>query len=194
MKINEIVTVYNVEFPKDQVIDLLKKTQQIGHLDNLAVHHATLNNDHILILTDNNNPAAYAGFISRKNNTIWQAKNAQTYDPYKGKNLVAKLYKFAMSQFDVSLQSDMEQTAQAKKLWTQTLPGIGVKPMILDVETEKYIDPATVDVDKFVYSNKRYCWIVESSGYYNEINMLRENSLLLQNNLGRWYIEEKEKE
>lgn len=175
------------------------KSQQIGHLDNLAVHHATLNNDHILILTDNNNPAAYTGFISRKNGTIWQAKNAQTYDPYKGKNLVAKLYKFAMSQFDVSLQSDMEQTAQAQKLWTQTLPSIGVKPMILDVETEKYIDPTTVDVDSLVYplgkpENSRYCWIIESSGYYNEINMLRESSLLLQNNLGRWYIEEKEKE
>ena len=82
------------EFTKDNLYQFLNNSNKIGILENLVINQIESGNERLLILTDlDNNIAAYAGFIVRHNGKIWQSKNASSYEPYKGKYLVAKLYK-----------------------------------------------------------------------------------------------------
>jgi len=126
-----------------------------------------------ILLVDENNKnaiAAFAAFMHRPDlrTTMWQAKNSISYYPYKGKFLVAKIYKFCKEQLEWTIQSDLKQTKSAEILWSKTLPKIGINPKILDLETHRVHDN---DGSLNVYGNERYCWIIESNDHYrNHIN------------------------
>ena len=99
------------EFTKDNLYQFLNNSNKIGILENLVINQIESGNERLLILTDlDNNIAAYAGFIVRHNGKIWQSKNASSYEPYKGKYLVAKLYKFVKEKLKISIQSDINQS------------------------------------------------------------------------------------
>lgn len=198
MKIDEIFRISTQNFPIRNVEKLLKLTRD-GYkpIDDFTVNYLESNNDRIIILTDKDKIAAYAGFISRLNGRVWQAKNLQTYNEYRGRNLGAKIYKYVKEEFKKSIQSDVEQSPSSEKLWTKTLPNLGINPKIFDTETEYVIDKS----NETAYSNAlskmytnddsdsekyRYTWILEKFDHYNENSILKETSLLMPYS-GIWY-------
>jgi len=121
--------------------------------------------------------AAFAGFEQAPHlrADLWQAKNAQVFPPYGGKGLVGKIYKFCKENLRMSIQSDMVQSQSGEKLWTKTLPKLGIFPKILDLDTNRIHDNDGI-ID--VYDEKKnYCWIVEYDDHYR--NQLTENSILI---------------
>lgn len=192
MKINEIELVSDQNFPVERVKRYLEYTSPKGILDEFTINYAELPTAGILqiviILTDvDSNIAAYAGFVSRLNGRVWQARNAASYLPYNKKALVAKLYKHIKEVWKQSIQSDDMQSLDAKKLWTKTLPDLGLNPKIFDTTTEKIIDPNLHKVN--VYSTqepRRYIWILEKDDHYPEQNTILEE-LSLMPVTGLWY-------
>lgn len=198
MKINEILRISTQNFPIRGVEKLLKLTRDgYGYIDDLTVNYVESGDDRIIVLTDEKKIAAFAGFISRLNGRVWQAKNLQTYNEYRGKNLGAKIYKYVREVFKKSIQSDIEQSPSSEILWTKTLPKMGMNPKIFDTETEYVLDKT----NDTVYSNAlskmytsddsdpekyRYTWILEKFDRYNENSILRENGLLMPYT-GIWY-------
>lgn len=192
MKINEIDLINNQSFPKEGVEMWLKKSTPYGKLENFIVNYIEVDNQRGIVLTDDNNQiAAYAGFVVRLNGKVWQAQNAMSYPPYQGQALVGKIYKMVKDEFKKSIQSDVQQTKDGAKLWTRTLPGLGLKPMIFDTETERIIDPATTKINMYPTSGSidakwRYTWILETNNHYPSQNLLAEGSLLMPYK-GLWY-------
>lgn len=198
MKITEILRISTQDFPIRGVEKLLKLTKDgYGYIDDLTVNYVESGDDRIIVLTDNGKIAAFAGFISRLNGRVWQAKNLQTYGEYRGKNLGGKIYKFVREVFKKSIQSDIEQSPSSEILWTKTLPTLGMNPKIFDTETDYVIDK-TNDI---AYSNAlskmytsddndperyRYTWILEKFDNYNENSILKENGMLMPYT-GIWY-------
>lgn len=198
MKITEILRISTQDFPIRGVEKLLKLTKDgYGYIDDLTVNYVESGDDRIIVLTDNEKIAAFAGFISRLNGRVWQAKNLQTYGDYRGKNLGAKIYKFVREVFKKSIQSDIEQSPSAEILWTKTLPKLGMSPKIFDTETEYVIDKTnsnaySVALSKMYTSDDsdqeryRYTWILEKFDNYNENSILKENGMLMPYT-GIWY-------
>ena len=204
MKVTEILRISTQDFPIRNVEKLLSMTQDgYGSVDNLTVNYLEAEDQRIIILTDKDHIAAYAGFLSRLNGRVWQAKNLQTYGNYRGKKLGAKIYKFIKETFKKSIQSDIEQSPSAEKLWTKTLPELGMHPKIFDTETDYIIDTSypqaynkaiekmytnnTEDADKY-----RYTWILEVYDRYNDNAILQENKLIMPYK-GIWYNFKEEK-
>ena len=199
MKIDEILRISTQDFPIRQVAKLLAMTKDgYGWIDELNVNYHESGDQRIIILTDRaNNIAAFAGFISRNNGRVWQAKNLQTYGAFKGNQLGAKIFKYVRSDMKKSIQSDIEQSPSAEILWTKTLINIGLNPKIFDTKTDYIIDQTNQkmyqnavnkmytsddsDADKY-----RYTWILEHSDHYQEQNILSEESLLMPYR-GVWY-------
>jgi hypothetical protein len=181
-------------FPINKVKEFLSRSSPNGMLDNFVVNYAESGNHRGIILTDSENIentiAAYAGFVVRLNGRVWQSKNAVSYDPYRGQALVGKIYKMVKEQFGKSIQSDTEQTLDGMKLWTKTLPSLGLVPMGYDTQTGHVIEPE--QAKKLMYPQQgtdtehRYTWILESNDHYPEQNILAEGSLLMPYQ-GLWY-------
>ena len=205
MKIDEILRISTQDFPLHKVKQLLKLTKDgYGNVDNLVVNYVEDGDQRIIILTDSNKTiAAYAGFISRMNGRVWQAKNLQTYNEYIGHQLGAKIYKYVKEVMKKSIQSDIEQSPSAEKLWTKSLPDVGLYPKIFDCESQYVIDKSNLEAYnnalKKLYTNDdtdpdkfKYTWILEQSDHYPEQNILKENQLLMPYT-GLWYIFEEER-
>jgi hypothetical protein len=186
--ISEIEIISSQDFPKGTVARLLPKANQTGFLDEFTINYVESGDQRVIILTDSmGEVAAYAGFIVRLSGKIWQAANAMTYEPYRGKSLVAKIYRMIKQQFRVSIQSDKRQTLSAVKLWTKTLPALGLRPMIFDTETNAIIDPSANNIDlNAINDEDRYTWILERFDRYPEQNLLSEHSILMPYR-GIWY-------
>ena len=191
MKITEIELINAQHFPIEGVQLWLEKSTPRGKLDQFTVNYVEFQNQRGIILTDNANQiAAYAGFIVRLDGKVWQAQNAMSYAPYQGQALVGKIYKMIKQDYHVSLQSDEQQTTDGAKLWTKTLPGLGLNPMIFDTKTERILDPTTAGIDMYPTNNLgtkwRYILILEASDHYPSQNLLAEGSLLMPYK-GLWY-------
>lgn len=192
MKIQEIelVSIGN-SFPQSIVSQHLKTASPIGKSEDFTVYYKENNDQRIVIFADNGNTvAAFAGFRTRLNGKVWQAKNAASYDPYKGQGLVGKLYLFVKEQLKKSIQSDSEQTVDGAKLWTNTLPQLGLRPKIYDTETGHIIEPSESNIDMYPVQGSanqyRYTWILEKFDHYPDQNLLTEDSLLMPYK-GLWY-------
>lgn len=184
----QLVTLSDDVFPQSFVADLFKQARRTDQkINGLDVYEVSASNQRGILLGDSQqNPAAYVGFISQKNDTIWQIQNSVTYDPFKGQALAAKIYKHVKEKYKKSIQSDIEQSADARRLWTKTLPAMGIHPMIYDTNTGHVIDPKNNNID--VYSHKdpyRYSWIIEKFDYYSSRDMLQEGSILMPFK-GKW--------
>ena len=198
MKVNEIELVnIGQSFPVDQVKKYLAQSNPNGTLGKFTVNYVESGNHRGIILTDaDNNIAAYVSFVVRLNGRVWQAKNAVSYDPYKGQALVGKIYKMVKEQFKKSIQSDTEQTVDGMKLWTKTLPSLGLSPKVYDVETGHILEPE--QAHNLMYPQQgspgehRYTWILERNDRYPEQNLLSEASLLMPYK-GLWYDFKEEK-
>jgi len=192
MKINEIEMVGDNEFPYSLAEQHRIASNPMGMFDrNFMLNYLEEGHDRVLILTDDDRKiAAYAGFRSRINGKVWQSKNIATYDPYKGQQLAGKLYKYVKEKLNKSLQSDLEQTWAGRKLWTKTLPALGLQPMIFDTKTERIADPRVTDINVYPDDSSpdlhRYCWILERRDHYPEQNLVNESSLLMPFT-GMWY-------
>lgn len=190
MKLDEIelVSIGN-SFPVEQVRRYLERASPTGTLDDLVVHYVESGNHRGIILADDDdNIAAYASFVVRLNGRVWQAKNAVSYEPFKGRQLVGKIYRLVREKFGKSIQSDTEQTVAGMRLWTKTLPALGLNPKVYDTETGHIIDPGSIDIYPHSGSadQHRYTWILERNDHYPEQNLLNESSLLMPNR-GLWY-------
>lgn len=166
-------------FPIETARERLNQATKMNKtIDGFQVYKLNNKNVHMIILADNNNePAALAGFVERIND-LWQVANAVTFNPYKGKALVAKIYQMVMKDFGKNIQSDVEQGTEGARLWTKTLPSLGFKPMIYDSTSGYIIDPANTDTN--VYHNERYTWIIQRDNYYNlDRDLLKENNILM---------------
>ena len=186
----EIEQINSVDFPQSaaqQRLELASPVKQFS--GQLTVYYYAEGNVRLLFMADSKkNVAAIAFFISAKNDRVWQAKNAATYKPYKGQQLVAELYRIAKTDFKKSIQSDFEQTSAGMRLWTETLPKIGLVPRVYDHTTDRVIDPQTQKVNVYPAFDDpdvhRYSWILERNDYYPAQNLV-ENSLLLPTT-GKW--------
>jgi hypothetical protein len=192
MKIDEIELVnIGQSFPVSKVKEYLAKSSPNGMLENFVVNYVESGNHRGIILTDSeNNIAAYVSFVVRLNGRVWQAKNAVSYPPYQGQALVGKLYKMVKQDLKQSIQSDTEQTVDGMKLWTKTLPSLGLLPKVYDTETGHILEPG--QAHNLMYPQQgspvehRYTWILERNDHYPEQNLLSEASLLMPYH-GLWY-------
>ena len=209
MNITEILMISTQDFPKRKAKEILPLTQDAyGTLDTqyqFLINYLETGDQRIIIITDtakNKEIVAYAGFISRLNGKIWQAKNLQVYPPYKGMQFAGRLYKFIKEKFKKSIQSDIEQSPSGRILWQKTLPSLGMNPKIFDTQTQYIIDqsnPAAFELaQQSMYNtddNKeryRYTWILETFDQYNDNSILTEGTLLMPYT-GIWYtFKEKE--
>jgi hypothetical protein len=205
VRVDEILRISTQDFPLNKVKQLLKLTRDgYGTINGLTINYVEDGDQRIIILTDDTNDvAAFAGFISRINGRVWQAKNLQTYGKFVGRKLGANIYKHVKHAFKKSIQSDIEQSRSAEILWTKSLPSVGLSPKIFDSETEYIIDQTNANayknaIEKMYTSDDtdpekfRYTWILEHSDHYPPQNILKENQLLLPYT-GFWYTFNKEK-
>lgn len=205
MKISEILRISTQNFPLRSVGKLLAMAKDgYGVIDELAVNYLENSDHRIIILVDkSNNIAAYAGFISRMNGRVWQAKNLQTYGTFQGQQLGAKIFKYVKDVMKKSIQSDIEQSPSAEKLWAKTLPSLGLHPKLFDTDTEYVIDqsnqPAYQNALQKMYTANdadpekyRYTWILEKFDKYPEQNILVEGGLLMPYT-GFWHTYSEEK-
>ncbi len=187
MNITEIELVGDQSFSLSKIKYFLSlSTPYGGTLAGFNVNYLEQGNQRVIILTDiNNEIAAFASFEIWNNGKVWQSRNAESFNRFKGNALVAKIYCFVKNTLHKSLQSDTEQSYAGRKLWVKTLPSLGLHPMIFDTKTERIIDPATSDIDVYaIYDDNdptqwRYTWIVERNDHYPSQNLLTENSLLM---------------
>ena len=188
MRISEIELIGPQDFEKSYLEPWLKQSRPRGMIEyKFLVNYVETDNQRAIILTDNDgNIAAFAAFISRMNGKVWQAANAMSYPPYKKQVLVGKIYKMIKEEFHQSIQSDIEQTTDAKKLWTKTLPNLGLKPMVFDTETDRILDPKNIKIYSTGNEMHRYCWILEAFDHYPSQNLLKEGSLI-RPYTGLWY-------
>ena len=192
MKVNEIETIGDVEFPQHEAtarLNLANKIDKFNH--ELDIYFVSQDDIRILLLA-NQQVAALASFVSRNNDKIWQAKNVATYFPYAGAKLSGHLYKYAKEKLKKSIQSDTMQTHGGKVIWSKILPSIGLNPMMFDIQTERIGKP---DLN-LLYPEEdspdlhRYIWILERNDFYPMQNRLDEQ--LLMPYTGLWYNQKRE--
>ena len=185
MQIQEIELVnIGQSFPVDQVKKFLDQSSPNSMIDGFVVNYLESGDHREIILTDTDgNIAAYAGFRVRLNGRVWQAKNAVSYDPCRGRALVGKIYRMVKQQLGKSIQSDTEHTIAGMKLWTKTLPSLGLHPRVYDTQTGHILD--TEQALDLMYPHQgsrnehRYTWILERNDHYPVQNLLHEASLLM---------------
>ena len=177
--IGEIEIILPVSFDPAYIASLVPHAtplrDNIDGYDLYKIHH----NDELIIIAWDAKfkcPAAFAGFNHYPDirKSLWQVKNAETFDNYKGNALTAKIYKYCKETLGMTLQSDIQQSPDAKKLWMKTLPSLGLHPKIYDTHTHKVLDQGEVDV--YADSHHRYCWVLEHNDVYR--NQLPPHSIL----------------
>jgi hypothetical protein len=189
MKITEIEKVSGVQpFSVEQVKKILNLTNPKGELDQFTVNYVEDRGQHFVVLTDQSGQiSAYAGFVQRPNN-IWQARNAQSFAPYTGQALVGKIYNMVNQVWRHRLMSDLRQSEDSVKLWSKTLPGLGLKPMMMDVQTSMIDKP---DLNKLYPDNEleqgNYCWILDPSNRYPDQNLVESGYTLIMPLMGIWF-------
>jgi len=208
MKIDEILIVPDQHFDKNEIAKRLRVSHKLDKkfpYDPVGfdINYHNNGKEIIIILTDENNIVAYAGF-KILSQSLWQGQNIQVYEPYLGRNLGAKLIKFVKNDIKVNIQSDIRQSESGKKLWTEKLKTVGIEPKIFDTESQYIIDK---NINPIEYDNAlskiytkdpldpdrfKYTWIIEHSDQYPSQNILKESSLLLPIS-GLWYDFKKEK-
>lgn len=186
MRINEIELVGDQDYPLSRVEYYWAISAPVGVLENFNVGYIEDGDIRAILLADQNSQvAAIAVFSPWNNGKVWQARNVQTYSPYKGNMLGGKLYKYVKEKMHKSIQSDTEQSYSGKKLWVDTLPKLGLFPMIFDTKTERIIDPKTSDINVYAEYSRldpekfRYTWILEQQDHYPMQNLLTEDSIVM---------------
>jgi hypothetical protein len=190
----ELVPVDSDIVPISQLQKLLAYAKPEGVIDNFIVYLVSDDNYRCIILADDDqNIAGYVTFISRNNDTIWQSIIIKIYNQYKGQKLAGKIYKLINEKYKKHIQSSNEQSKDGRKLWTKTLPDIGINPMIYDTETGHIIDPSTTNIDMYplegtLKEKQRYTWIIENNNFYSKTDLLTENILSrVMVRKGKWY-------
>lgn len=191
----EMITLPDIMFPIENVKQFISSSKVIGQIEKFELYSLQNKNQIILTLADHDQePAAYVSFIER-DNQVWQEAGIKSYDPYKGQNLVGKLYSYIKKNLHKRIQSDFQHTAAARYLWTTTLPKMGLNPMIYNSKTGYIIDPNNKSHNIDVYPdpkthNKgdlwRYMWILETADWYRETDILSKDNILLPL-YGVWY-------
>jgi len=190
----ELISLNPSSFSIDHIKNLLLKSTLSGDLENYIVNYLENADARCIILTDNNTGdiAAFAAFQVRSNGRVWQGRNALVYPKYRGQKLTGKIYNYIKDHYKKSIQSDTEQTLDGQKLWTKTLPSLGLKPMIYDIETGYVIDPNTPNITMYYTSNSnnplknRNTWIIEKNDHYRTRDMISENIIIMPNR-HLWY-------
>ncbi len=190
----ELISLNPNSFSTNHIKNLLSMSTPSGNLENYIVNYLENADARCIILTENNTGdiAAFAAFQVRSNGRVWQGRNALVYPKYRGQKLTGKIYKYIKDQYNKSIQSDTEQTIDGQKLWTKTLPSLGLKPMIYDIETGHVIDPSTTNITMYYTSNSndplknRYTWIIEKNEHYRTRDMISENIIIMPNR-HLWY-------
>jgi hypothetical protein len=171
MKINEIELLNVQPVSKKTVEHYLTLSSPRGMMDEFVLYYLESDNQRMIILVDQKEVAAFASFITRLNGRVWQARGAGSFALYKGKNLVGKIYQLIKTKYKQSIQSDNAQSYGGMRIWTKTLPSLGMFPMIFDTKTDHIIDPKQYPNIK-VYPESptpddpdmnRYCWILEKT-------------------------------
>lgn len=140
-KIDEIEYAPSNNFPVEHAQKILDNSTPIGKISNFIVNLYEEAEEKFIILTYKNKIAAFAGFAVFQTDDNWQAKNVQTYAPYKNQQLAGKIYKFVNKELGKTVLSDFRQTMSGQKLWSETLPSLGLNPKIYDIENSIVIDP-----------------------------------------------------
>ena len=178
-ELKEIEIMPEQQFGQDHILQALSHaTKQKTMIDGCEIYLLDRDDNRLVAAWDDKNKKLAAAVIFHHQPQIrerlWLSKNAQTFPGYQGKALCGKLYLYCKKTLDMTIQSDVLQSRSAKKLWTSTLPKLGMQPKVLDLETSRVYDHT--EVDPYQDNNNRYCWIIESSDKYP--NQLRENSLI----------------
>jgi hypothetical protein len=209
MRIDEILLVPEQNFDKKEISKHLLNSKKFADKFpydplNFDVNYQNNGKEVIIILTDNDDIVAFAGF-SVISASLWQGRNIQVYESYLGRNIAANLIKFVKNDIGVNIQSDIRQSQSGKKLWTEKLQTVGIHPKIFDTETnhiiDKNINPTAYDnslskiytTDPLSPDKFKYTWILEHNDQYPDQNILKENSLLMPL-YGLWYDFKKEKD
>ena len=188
--LTEIERVGAQNFPLNKVEEIL---QQCSHkdgdtIDGFDAWFGRNGDERYVVLTDSSGKiASYAGFKALEPNR-WQAKNTATYSPFRGNRLASKIYR-ELTNHQISILSDIRQSPNGERLWTSSLPKLGLNPMVFDFDTNNIYRPDQIG-DK-IYSTDpkikhRYCWILEWNGKYADQNLVYENKMLMPLQ-GLWY-------
>ena len=176
--LREIEIMPEQSFGQDHILQALEQaTKQPTTISGYEIYLLDQDDNRLVAAWDDKNKKLAAAVIFHHQPQIrerlWIAKNTQTFPDYQGKALCGKLYLYCKKTLGMTIQSDIIQSKSAKKLWTSTLPKLGLHPKVLDLETSRVYD--SDKVDPYQDNNHKYCWIIESTDKYP--NQLRENSL-----------------
>lgn len=140
-----------MRFLSIQDVELLihSSTKLNFKIDNLDLYSFYTAKIVIFFLLNNNVPAAYVKFENQ--GTIYQVKAAMVYPEYKGRLLMAKIYKYVYENANVCIQSDFDQSAAGRYLWINSLPKIGLMPFIYNTTTGDR-EPLTINNYSRVYN------------------------------------------
>ena len=178
-QVTEIEITPEQQFGQNHILQRLHLATQQKHLiDGFQIYLYDENNTRLVAAWDDINKqlvaAAVFQHMPKLRSRLYVAKNIEVFPQYQGKQLAGKLYKYCIEFLNMTIQSDMWQSASAKSLWTKTLPALGLQPQILDTTTMRTFAPDKIDPYK--NNNHRYCWILEAHDNYP--NNLSEHSLI----------------
>lgn len=178
-QVTEIEITPEQQFGQNHILQRLHLATQQKHLiDGFQIYLYDENNTRLVAAWDDINKqlvaAAVFQHMPKLRSRLYVAKNIEVFPQYQGKQLAGKLYKYCIEFLNMTIQSDMWQSASAKSLWTKTLPALGLHPQILDTTTMRTFAPDKIDPYK--NNNHRYCWILEAHDNYP--NNLSEHSLI----------------
>jgi hypothetical protein len=178
-QVTEIEITPEQQFPQDHILQRLQlATQQKNLIDGLEIYLYDENHTRLIAAWDDKNKQLAAAVVfqhmPKLRSRLYVAKNTEVFPQYQGQRLSGKLYKYCCEVLDMTIQSDMWQSASAKSLWTKTLPALGLHPQILDTTTNRTFSPDKIDPYK--NNNHRYCWILEAHDNYP--NHISEQSLI----------------
>ena len=178
-QVTEIEITPEQQFGQDHILQRLHlATQQKNLIDGFEIYLYDENHTRLIAAWDDKNKQLAAAVVfqhmPKLRSRLYVAKNTEVFPQYQGQRLSGKLYKYCCEVLDMTIQSDMWQSASAKSLWTKTLPALGLHPQILDTTTNRTFSPDKIDPYK--NNNHRYCWILEAHDNYP--NHISEQSLI----------------
>jgi hypothetical protein len=178
-QVTEIEITPEQQFGQDHILQRLQlATQQKNLIDGFEIYLYDENHTRLIAAWDDKNKQLAAAVVfqhmPKLRSRLYVAKNTEVFPQYQGQRLSGKLYKYCCEVLDMTIQSDMWQSASAKSLWTKTLPALGLHPQILDTTTNRTYSPDKIDPYK--NNNHRYCWILEAHDNYP--NHISEQSLI----------------
>lgn len=178
-QVTEIEITPEQQFGQDHILQRLQlATQQKNLIDGLEIYLYDENHTRLIAAWDDKNKQLAAAVVfqhmPKLRSRLYVAKHTEVFPQYQGQRLSGKLYKYCCEVLDMTIQSDMWQSASAKSLWTKTLPALGLHPQILDTTTNRTFSPDKIDPYK--NNNHRYCWILEAHDNYP--NHISEQSLI----------------